>query len=784
MTLFVSLVVVLSVGSIQLAGSALVPQPPHTYIVVLSSRVGTSLTASSMQLFSRLSEQGILVQVTRYFDSLGVGGVFNATDSQASQIRALLHPFLLIQSSAVGLGTSSVSSTEASFASSYFPGGSVNGDGVIVAVIDTGVNYTHPALGGKMGVRVIGGYNFVDSNSDIMDTDVDGHGTAVSGIIAGNATGFLGVAPGAKLLVYKVFVNGETTSDLIIQALDQAEKDGAKIVNLSLGGGFSAPALNSLGQLLYSKGIELVAAIGNDGPDQASGESPGDLPYFLGVGSSTSNATTSLQGEVVLGNGIPLTTAMALNDSPVTGGAISGLTTFIGNGKPSQVAGLNLIGRVAVALRDHQTLFAQMEQDAADAGAKALIVVNDAPESFTLNGTDAGGPALIWTNNTKYAPRIPTVAIGGAEGSSISTSAGDGTNASLAVYGSGSGLFPASFSSKGPADDFSIKPEITAPGDTVTFPDASTQGYARGSGTSFSTPQVTGALALLAQLHPDLKPEQAFSMISLGATVGRGAFGVFPLETQGAGVLNITKTLSLPFSMDLHYLLLFPSASHSYVQGLTVTFFTSPSPVTVSFSGAFPLAISTSSTSGLSVTVNVTALAGSFQGDYEDRLTVAAGGTNYTFPIRVLLGSLWLGYDNSTGQIYSGGTGQTSASLTILEPDGTEVHGSLTSSSNYSLSPTQTGYYRITASGAGGSVAGRLMLFVSSGSSSSSSFALEVLPSFVPLGVMVFSALVVFVALFIYILQARLVRSSGPQWEGGPRRTSASPSASNEAPPS
>ena len=80
----------------------------------------------------------------------------------------------------------------------------VTGHGVVVAVIDTGVDYTHPDLGGGMGAgyKVIGGYDFFNNDSDPMDDN--GHGTHVTGIIAANGASFKGVAPDASILAYKV----------------------------------------------------------------------------------------------------------------------------------------------------------------------------------------------------------------------------------------------------------------------------------------------------------------------------------------------------------------------------------------------------------------------------------------------------------------------------------------------------------------------------------------------------------------------------------------------------
>jgi subtilisin family serine protease len=717
-----------------------------------------------MEFFKGLAESGIQVDVLRYFSGIGVGGVFNSTSGVAAKIGELLHPLVLLQSGPVGLGTDAILSTEAVGGFDYSTDSNVTGAGVKVAVIDTGVDYTHPALGGKMGVKVIGGYNFVNDTSIL--TDDDGHGTAVSGIIAGNSSTFKGVAPGAQLLVYKVFSKGQTSTQLIVEAMDQAAKDGAKVVNLSLGGGFTSASLNSLGELLYSQGIELVAAIGNDGPDPASTEAPGDLQYYLGVGASVSLATTDPQAEVMIGVSV-LETAIPMNDTPLTGGVIIGPTTFIGNARPSQVAGLNLTGRIAVAMRDHLTLFSSMEQDAADAGAMALIVVNDSPLSFTENGT-TGGPALA-SNSSSYKPRIPVVAISGAEGSAIARTSGDGTNVSLAVFKPPTMLYPAQFSSLGPADDFVMKPEVLAPGDAVVAPLFGSSGYVEGSGSSFSTPQVTGTLALLAQIHPNITAEEAFSMITLGATAGQGYFGTFPLEVQGAGILNVSKTVNLPFFLDVHYLMLFPSTNHAYSEEVEVTTFQGGLSLSPSYTGSYPLNFSLASSAGGSSTLTVTAPPSSSLSQGEDYVRLAWGGSVYSIPVRIIPGSLWLGYNAASGELYSSYEGTPDAVLTIVRPDGSVLQGTVSSSHNFSLIPDLAGFYRVTVSlvGSAGTQVGRLIV-LSNTSSQEGFIGSEVFPDFVPLAVIIFSGLVVFVALAVYALEARLVRTAAPPSARGP----------------
>mgnify|MGYP001602361079 CR=1 FL=1 len=114
-------------------------------------------------------------------------------------------------------------------------GANVTGEGITIAIIDTGVDYNHPDLGGCLGVgcKVVGGYDFV--NSDPNPIDDHGHGTHVAATAAGKKSSVLssndslnGVAPGANILAYKVLDSGGSGSfSDVIAGIEQAVNDGA-----------------------------------------------------------------------------------------------------------------------------------------------------------------------------------------------------------------------------------------------------------------------------------------------------------------------------------------------------------------------------------------------------------------------------------------------------------------------------------------------------------------------------------------------------------------------------
>jgi subtilisin family serine protease len=143
------------------------------------------------------------------------------------------------------------------------------GTGATVAVIDTGADFGHPDLQG----RLVAGHDFV--GADDVPADGEGHGTHVSGVVAastGNGIGVMGVAPGARVLVVRVLDDqGGGSLDWVAQGIDHAVARGADVINLSLGsdtpllgGGEGSPFDQAIDRALDA-GVVVVAAAGNDG---------------------------------------------------------------------------------------------------------------------------------------------------------------------------------------------------------------------------------------------------------------------------------------------------------------------------------------------------------------------------------------------------------------------------------------------------------------------------------------------------------------------------------------
>ncbi len=143
------------------------------------------------------------------------------------------------------------------------------GDGVIVAVIDTGVSSSGEDLDSK---RIVKGYNFVSKTTDA--TDDNGHGTHVAGTIAqttNNGKGVAGIAPNAKIMPLKV-LNKSGYGDItgIAEAIRWAADHGAHIINMSLGGGGKTQIMEDAIKYAQKKGVVVVAAAGNENRNRAS----------------------------------------------------------------------------------------------------------------------------------------------------------------------------------------------------------------------------------------------------------------------------------------------------------------------------------------------------------------------------------------------------------------------------------------------------------------------------------------------------------------------------------
>ncbi|RFC70302.1 S8 family serine peptidase [Streptomyces sp. AcE210] len=160
-----------------------------------------------------------------------------------------------------------------------------DGSGVKVAVLDTGVDQTHPDLAGRVGEA----RNFTDADDAV---DHHGHGTHVASTVAGSGAASggknKGVAPGAELLVGKVLNDQGSGSDSwVLAGMDWAAHSGAKVVSMSLGTSAASdgtdPLSEAVDQLTAETGTLFVIAAGNTGPGATTVGSPGSADAALTV---------------------------------------------------------------------------------------------------------------------------------------------------------------------------------------------------------------------------------------------------------------------------------------------------------------------------------------------------------------------------------------------------------------------------------------------------------------------------------------------------------------------
>jgi subtilisin family serine protease/flagellar hook assembly protein FlgD len=156
--------------------------------------------------------------------------------------------------------------------------------GVTIAVIDTGVDVTHPDLSSK----IVGTYNAVDGGSDV--TDATGHGTFVAGVAAATTNNNLGVSGAgnaSSILAVKVEdANGDIYSDYAAAGITWAADHGAKVINMSFGSDQPDTLTRNAVAYAQSLGVVVVAAAGNDGAGANAVNYPAGYPSVIAVGAT------------------------------------------------------------------------------------------------------------------------------------------------------------------------------------------------------------------------------------------------------------------------------------------------------------------------------------------------------------------------------------------------------------------------------------------------------------------------------------------------------------------
>ena len=445
------------------------------------------------------------------------------------------------------------------------------GEGVKVAVMDTGVDYDHPDLGGCFGpgCRVTTGWDFVgdDFNADpssasynpapAPDNDPDdcnGHGTHVAGIVGADGD-VVGVAPGVTFGAYRVFgCEGSTTADIMIAAMERVLRDDMDVLNMSIGSAFNTWAqypTAAASDRLVERGVSVVASIGNSGANGLySAGAPGVGKNVIGV-ASFDNSHVALTTFTVTPAGLTIGYGNAAAAPPAP---TSGSLPLAKTGTPASTADAcaatgalpDLTGQ-AVLIRRGTCGFYEKSRRAQLAGAAAVVLYNNAPGRFSPTVAVAAGA-------DGQPVTIPVVAVSDTEGVAINDAIESGPQTLNWTDETGTFINPtggliSSFSSYGLGAELDVKPDIGAPGGLIrsTYPLESGT-YATVSGTSMAAPHVAGAVALLLEAKPGTSVDQIRGILQNSADPknwwGNPGLGLLDnVHRQGAGMLDIDDAI-------------------------------------------------------------------------------------------------------------------------------------------------------------------------------------------------------------------------------------------------
>ncbi|MDQ0207043.1 S8 family serine peptidase [Alkalicoccobacillus murimartini] len=406
----------------------------------------------------------------------------------------------------------------------------LTGEGVKVAVIDTGIDYTHPDL----MQNYKGGYDLIDSDGDPMETLARQgpptlHGTHVAGIIAANGR-VQGVAPEAEIYAYRALgPGGQGTTEQVIEAIEKAVEDDVDVLNLSLGNTVNGPDWPTSLALdkAVDAGVVAVTSSGNSGPGMWTVGSPGTAQKAISVGASAPPMQT------------PYITIPS-KDKELELNALKGAERWTltrdfefvpaGYGMEDDYSEVEVRGRIALVKRGRIS-FQEKVKAAVKAGAVGVLIYNNTSGSFV------GG--------LEQPSSLPAGTLSQEDGEWLLNELESTHSSTIRTMYRKEQDFLAPFSSRGPVTfSWEVKPDLVAPGMSIdsTVPG----GYTGLDGTSMSSPHVAGAAALLVQAHPDWTPEQvkAALMNSAKQLMNKENKPYAPHE-QGAGRLQVDKALKL-----------------------------------------------------------------------------------------------------------------------------------------------------------------------------------------------------------------------------------------------
>ena len=484
----------------------------------------------------------------------------------------------------------------------FFSGDSgYDGSGMVVAVLDTGVdskhsafsvnNFTSDNLGltysdvaavleqtmayeqsGGLGVddvyineKIPYGYDYADNDPDPYSTH-NNHGTHVSGVIVGKDDTITGVAPNAQLVSMKVFsdVMDTARASWILSALEDCVVLGVDVINMSLGTacGFAREndeeVLSGVYDRIRAAGISMVVAASNSYSSAYGSEANGNLPLTSNPDVGTVGSPGTYEGTLSVAsiNGeetpyILFNKTIMYFDETNTGAAEENdfFDTVLGDAESMELEFVVIpgVGRSA-------------DYTGMDVTGKIALVRrgDNTFEEKAIIAEKQGALGIIIYNNVSGEVKMN---VGDAKLASCSISQDDGEL--LAATGGGtlliskeqtSGPFISDFSSWGPTPSLQIKPEITGHGGNI-LSSVTGGGYDRLSGTSMACPNLSGVIILLRQYVVENFPEIANDNVAVNAMVNRllmstatianGTNGLpYAVRKQGAGLADLMASIN------------------------------------------------------------------------------------------------------------------------------------------------------------------------------------------------------------------------------------------------
>lgn len=426
-----------------------------------------------------------------------------------------------------------------------------DGTGMVIAVLDTGLDYTHTAFSvsnfgvtdeKKLGLKypdvvnllankdfyaekmqagltandvfinnkIPFGFDYADGDSEVFPINSD-HGTHVAGIIAGKDDKITGVAPNAQLVIMKTFSDVESTarSAWILAALEDCVALEVDVINMSLGTdcGFSRPSdkdnVNKIYDRIKEAGISMVVAASNSYNSTFGSEKNGNLGLTSNPDSATVGSPSTYEGAVSIASISGVKTPYLLFNGRIiyfteSADRVSEEKVFLDdvlkegqNEAEIEFVTIPGVGRNA-------------DYTGIDVKGK-IVLVRRGSSTFEEKADVAeqkGALGIIVYNNVSGDIKMN---VGDAQLGACSISQADGEILAAAKTGKikiarsqTSGPFMSDFSSWGPTPSLGIKPELTAHGGSILSA-VPGQDYDRISGTSMATPNMSGVSALLRQ---------------------------------------------------------------------------------------------------------------------------------------------------------------------------------------------------------------------------------------------------------------------------------------------